>query len=130
DAMGGMVAAVERGYPQREIADASYRYQTAIDRKEKIIVGVNEYVGDEVPLELLQIGDSVRAEQAAHLQALRARRSSDNVARCLSALRKTAQTNENLMPGILDAVKAYATLGEICAALRDVFGTHEEAAVT
>ena len=130
DDMGGMVAAIERSYPQREIADASYRYQLAIDRKEKIIVGVNEYVGEEKPLETLQIGESVRVHQTERLRKLRAERSSDEVARRLSVLRKAAQGTENLMPHIYDAVKAYATLGEICTALRDVFGTHEEAAVT
>jgi methylmalonyl-CoA mutase N-terminal domain/subunit len=129
DAMGGMVAAIERAYPQREIADASYRYQMAIDRKEKIIVGVNEYQGEEKPLEILQIGESVRAQQTARLRKLRADRSNDEVARRLSALRKAAHGAENLMPHIYDAVKAYATLGEICATLRDVFGTHQEAAV-
>ena len=118
-----MVAAIERAYPQREIADASYRYQMAVDRKEKIIVGVNEYTGEEKPLELLQIGESVRAQQTERLRKLRAERSNDEVTRRLSALRKAAQGTENLMPHIYDAVKAYATLGEICAALRDVFGT-------
>ncbi len=131
DAMGGMVAAIERGYPQREIADASYRYQMAVDRKEKIIVGVNEYAGEEKPLEILQIGESVRAQPDRTIaKAPRANVQTTRSARHLSALRKAAQGAENLMPLIYDAVKAYATLGEICAALRDVFGTHEEAAVT
>src|SRR6202158_742646 len=130
DALGGMVAAIERSYPQREIADASYRYQMAVDRKEKIIVGVNEYTGQEKPIEVLQIGESVRASQIERLRKLRADRSSDEVTRRLAALRKAAQGAENLMPHIYDAVKAYATLGEICAALRDVFGAYEEVAVT
>ena len=130
DSMGGMIAAIERGYPQKEIADASYRYQTAVDRKEKIIVGVNEFTGEEKSLETLQIGEAVRQSQAERLRDLRARRSNDEVNRRLSALRKTAEGTDNLMPPIYDAVKAYATLGEICAALQDVFGTHEEAAVT
>ncbi len=130
DAMGGMIAAIERAYPQREIADASYRYQVAVDRKEKIIVGVNAFTGEEKPLEILQIGESVRVQQAARLRTLRAGRSNDEVNRRLSALRKAASGTDNLMPHIYDAVKAYATLGEICGALRDVFGTHEEAAVT
>ena len=130
DALGGMVAAIERSYPQREIADASYRYQMAVDRKEKIIVGVNEYTGQEKPIDVLQIGESVRASQIERLRELRADRSSDEVTRRLAALRKAAQGAENLMPHIYDAVKAYATLGEICAALRDVFGAYEEVAVT
>ncbi len=130
DAMGGMVAAIERSYPQREIADASYRYQMAIDSKEKIIVGVNAYAGEEKPLEILRIGESVREHQIERLRQLRAERSDDTVQRRLLSLRKAAEGTENLMPHIYDAVKAYATLGEICTALRDVFGTHEEAAVT
>src|ERR1700694_2897503 len=130
DALGGMVAAIERSYPQREIADASYRYQMAVDRKEKIIVGVNEYTSQEKPLDVLQIGESVRANQIDRLRKLRAERSSDEVTRRLAALRKAAQGAENLMPHIYEAVKAYATLGEICAALRDVFGAYEEVPVT
>jgi methylmalonyl-CoA mutase, N-terminal domain len=130
DALGGMVAAIERSYPQREIADASYRYQMAVDRKEKIIVGVNEYVGEEKPIDVLQIGESVRASQIGRLRKLRSERSADEVRRRLAAVREAAQGAENLMPYIYDAVKAYATLGEICAALRDVFGTYEEVAVT
>ncbi len=130
DALGGMVAAIEQSYPQREIADASYRYQMAVDRKEKIIVGVNEYIGEEKPIDVLQIGESVRASQTERLSKLRAERSNDEVNRRLSALREAAQGAENLMPHIYDAVKAYATLGEICAAMRDVFGTYEEVAVT
>ncbi len=130
DTLGGMVAAIERSYPQREIADASYRYQMAVDSKQKIIVGVNQYVSEEKPIEVLQIDESVRASQIERLRKLRAERSGDSVNRHLSALRKAAQGTENLMPHIYDAVKAYATLGEICAALRDVFGTYEETAVT
>lgn len=130
DALGGMVAAIEQGYPQREIAEASYRYQMAIDRKEKVIVGVNEYVSDEKQLDTLQIGESVRARQAERLRKLRADRANDAVNESLSALRKAAQGAENLMPYILSAVKAYATLGEICNALRDVFGAYEEVSVT
>ena len=128
--MGGMVAAIERGYPQREIADAAYRYQVAVDRKEKIIVGVNDFVGEEKPLEILHIDETVAHRQAERLRKLRAERSNDEVARRLTALRKAAQGQENLMPLIYDAVKAYATLGEICDALRDVFGTYEEVAIT
>jgi methylmalonyl-CoA mutase N-terminal domain/subunit len=130
DSMGGMIAAIERAYPQKEIADASYCYQMAVDRKEKIVVGVNAFTSDEKPIETLQIGESVRVRQEERLRKLRAGRSGGEVNRRLSALRKAAEGTENLMPPIYDAVKAYATLGEICAALRDVFGTHEEAAVT
>ncbi|HEV2342127.1 MAG TPA: methylmalonyl-CoA mutase family protein [Candidatus Acidoferrales bacterium] len=130
DALGGMVSAIERSYPQREIAEASYRYQLAVDRKEKIIVGVNDYLAEEKPIETLQIDESVAHGQAARLKKLRAERSSAEVERRLTALRKAAKGDENLMPHIFDAVKAYATLGEICDALRDVFGTYEETAIT
>ena len=130
DAMGGMVAAIERGYPQREIAEASYRYQMAVDKKEKIIVGVNDFISEEKPLEILQIDETVARRQAERLRKLRAERSQAEVERRLGALRNAAKGNENLMPFIFDAVKAYATLGEICDAMRDVFGTYEEVAIT
>jgi len=130
DALGGMVAAIERGFPQREIAEASYRYQRELDSKEKLMVGVNAFVSEEKPLEILQIDESVAHRQAARLKKLRAERSSDEVARRLSALRSATKGKENLMPFILDAVKAYATLGEICDAMRDTFGTYEEVAIT
>jgi methylmalonyl-CoA mutase, N-terminal domain len=130
DAMGGMVAAIEKSYPQREIAEASYRYQMAVDKKEKIIVGVNEYVTAEKPIELLQIDETVARRQAARLSKLRAERSGEEVERRLRALRKAAEGRENLMPLIYEAVTAYATLGEICDAMRAVFGAYEEVAVT
>ncbi len=130
DAMGGMVAAIERSYPQREIAEASYRYQMEVDKKEKIVVGVNSYVTEEKPLDILQIDETVARRQAERLNKLRADRSSDEVARRLTALRNAAQGSENLMPFIYDAVKSYATLGEMCDAMKDVFGTYEEVAIT
>jgi methylmalonyl-CoA mutase N-terminal domain/subunit len=130
DSMGGMVAAIENSYPQREIAEASYRYQMSVDRKEKIIVGVNDYVTAEKPLEILHIDESVAHRQAARLAKLRADRSTAEVDRRLAALRKAAQSSANLMPFIYDAVKSYATLGEICDTLRSVFGPYEEVAIT
>jgi len=146
DAMGGMVAAIENSYPQREIAEASYRYQQALDKKEKIMVGVNDFISEEKPLEILQIDETVAHRQAARLKKLRADRSAAAVDRTLLALKKAAESyhkaatsspssngrlsHENLMPHIYDAVKAYATLGEICDAMRVVFGTYEETAVT
>jgi methylmalonyl-CoA mutase, N-terminal domain len=128
--MGGMVAAIEKSYPQREIAEASYRYQMAVDKKEKIIVGVNDFVTPEKPLDILQIDETVEHRQRARLQKLRADRSAAEVDRRLNALRKAAEGSDNLMPFIYDAVKAYATLGEICEAMRTVFGAYEEVAVT
>jgi methylmalonyl-CoA mutase N-terminal domain/subunit len=128
--MGGMVAAIERSYPQREIAEASYRYQMAVDKKEKIIVGVNDFVTEEKHLDTLQIDETVAHRQAARLSKLRADRSQAEVDRRLNALRVAAKGKDNLMPFIYDAVKAYATLGEICDAMRDVFGIYEEVAIT
>jgi methylmalonyl-CoA mutase N-terminal domain/subunit len=130
DAMGGMVAAIERSYPQREIAEASYKYQVAVDKKEKIIVGVNDYIAPEKPLDILQIDETVARRQAERLSKLRADRSKAEVDRRLNALRKAAQGKDNLMPFLFDAVKAYATVGEVCDALREVFGTYEEVAIT
>jgi methylmalonyl-CoA mutase N-terminal domain/subunit len=130
DAMGGMVPAIERSYPQREIAEASYKYQVAVDKKEKIIVGVNDYVAQEKPLDILQIDETVAHRQAERLTKLRADRSKAEVERRLIALRKAAEGKDNLMPHLFDAVKAYATVGEVCDALREVFGTYEEVAIT
>jgi methylmalonyl-CoA mutase, N-terminal domain len=130
DAMGGMVPAIERSYPQREIAEASYKYQVAVDKKEKIIVGVNDYVAAEKPLDILQIDESVASRQAVRLSKLRADRSQSEVDRRLNALRTAAQGKDNLMPYLIDAVKSHATVGEVCDALREVFGTYEEVAIT
>jgi len=101
-----------------------------LDKKGKLMVGVNDFVSEEKPLDILQIDESVAHRQAARLNKLRANRSQEAVTRSLSALRKAAQSQENLMPSIYAAVKAYATLGEICQALRQVFGSYEEVAVT
>jgi methylmalonyl-CoA mutase, N-terminal domain len=130
DELGGMVAAIEAGYPQREIADAAYQYQVAIDRKEKIIVGVNDCIAKEDPIEVLQIDESVERRQAERLRKLRCDRSNDEVTRRLQALRKAARGSDNLMPLLLDAVRAFATLGEICNAMRDVFDSYQETAIT
>jgi methylmalonyl-CoA mutase, N-terminal domain len=130
DALGGMVAAIERAYPQREIAEAAYKYQMAVDRKEKIIVGVNDYVAEEKGIEILQIDETVAERQAVRLRKLRVERSGAEVERRLDALRRAAAGTANLMPHIYDAVKAYATLGEICDAMREVFGIYEEVAIT
>src|SRR5579863_8391752 len=130
DAMGGMVAAIERSYPQREIAEASYRYQRELDKKEKIMVGVNDYVSEEKHLDTLQIDETVAHRQAERLAKLRTDRSQSEVERRLNALRKAAEGKDNLMPFLFDAVKSYATVGEICDALRAVFGTYEEVAIT
>src|ERR1700747_1174176 len=130
DALGGMVPAIERGFPQREIAEAAYRYQVAVDRKEKIVVGVNDYVAKERPLEILQIDETVAHRQGDRLRKLRADRSTAEVERRWNALRRAAAGTENLMPYLFEAVKAYATLGEICDTMREPFGVYEEVAIT
>jgi methylmalonyl-CoA mutase N-terminal domain/subunit len=139
DAMGGMVKAIEHGFPQKEIAEASYAYQRAVEKKEKIIVGVNDYAVAETPQEILYIGEEAREQQTAKLKHLRARRSQEAVDRTLKALRTAATedpatrpgqiSSANTMPCILDCVRAYATVGEICAALREVMGTYTEVSI-
>jgi methylmalonyl-CoA mutase N-terminal domain/subunit len=130
DAMGGMVAAIEHGFPQREIADSAYRFQQAVERREQIIVGVNGFVAtDEPPFEILYIDESAGEQQLARMADVKARRDPQQVSRALEAMRRAAAGSDNLMPPILDAVRAYATLGEMCDVLREVWGEWTEEAV-
>ena len=130
DEMGGMIPAIERGFPQTEIANASYEYQHSIETGEQKIVGVNAFVEqNEPPIELLHIDESSQQHQLEKLKNLKARRSNEKVSASLDALKRAAEGRENTMPYILDAVRAYATLGEICDAFRDVFGTYTETSV-
>ena len=130
DEMGGMVNAIERGFPQRELLDASLRYQREIERKERIVVGVTDYVEkEEHPIPTLKIGPEVEQEQIARLSDLRKSRDPFKMAGALEELQEAASCSENLMPYLIDAVKAKATLGEICAALKEVFGTYHEPVV-
>jgi methylmalonyl-CoA mutase, N-terminal domain len=130
DKMGGMVEAIERGFPQMEIAESAYRFQQAVERKEKVIVGVNDFVQtDEPPIAILYIDEKASDIQLARLERLKKSRDNDRVRRTLDALRETARSTrpaDNLMPPILDAVRAYATVGEMCDALRQVWGEYEE----
>jgi len=126
DGMGGMIGAIEAGFPQTEIASASYRYQREVESGERTIVGVNRFESDDPPIELLQIDETSGERQRAKLAALRARRDNGRVQKALDALKRSAEGTENTMPYLLDAVRAYATLGEICEALRGVFGTYTE----
>ncbi len=130
DAMGGMVAAIERGFPQREIQDSAYQYQKAVERGDQIIVGVNKYAmtGEPAEVPILVIDESVRAHQVERLEQTRAQRDAGAVANAIEKLKLAATRNENTMPATIDAVRAYATLGEICSALRDVYGIYEEPA--
>ncbi len=139
DALGGMVKAIEQGFPQKEIADASYAYQRAVEAREKIIVGVNDYAVDEQPQEILYIDESVREAQTKKLHRLRAERSNDAVRRALDALCRAAEhepqatdsgvSSANTMPYLLDCVHAYATVGEIAGALKNVFGAYQEVSI-
>ncbi len=126
DAMGGMVAAIEQGFPQREIADAAYRYQQALEAGEKILVGINDFVTGDKPYSTLYIDETVRERQTARLQALRRRRDAHAVHQSLERLRRVAAGNTNTMPAMLECARAYATVGEICGVLREVYGTWEE----
>jgi methylmalonyl-CoA mutase N-terminal domain/subunit len=130
DAMGGMVAAIEKGFPQREIQDSAYHYQKAVERGEQVIVGVNKYAMTDQPSEvpILVIDETVRAHQVERLEQTRAKRDASAVANALERLKLAARKNENTMPATIEAVRVYATLGEICAALRDVYGIYEEPA--
>ena len=126
DALGGMVAAIERGFPQREIQDSAFRFQQAVERREKIIVGVNEQVTEEKPVSILYIDETVAEQQVARVQRLRATRDNGRVKARLEDLKAAARGTDNLMPPILEASRAYATVGEMCDALRDVFGEYQE----
>ena len=130
DELGGMVEAIEAGFPQREIMDAAYAYQRAVEDGEKLIVGVNAFtLEDEPPIDILTIPDELADRQIASLDAVRARRDAGAVGRTLDALRRGAAGSDNTMPLLLECVKAYCSVGEISDALRDVFGTYEEPAV-
>jgi methylmalonyl-CoA mutase, N-terminal domain len=130
DAMGGMVEAIEKGFPQREIQESAYQYQKAVERGEQAIVGVNKYAmesdGNEVPT--LVINEAVRERQVQRLQEARDRRDNGAVSNALEKLKRAAAEGDNTMPATIEAVRAYATLGEICDALRDVYGLYEEPA--
>jgi methylmalonyl-CoA mutase N-terminal domain/subunit len=129
DAMGGMVAAVERGFPQREIQEAAYQFQRAVDRKDKIIVGVNDYIMEEDPFPILYIDESVAESQTASVQRLKQTRDNARVQKCLADLAQAARgarAEDNVMYPMIECARAYATLGEMCDALRDVWGEYQE----
>jgi methylmalonyl-CoA mutase N-terminal domain/subunit len=131
DALGGMVEAVKRGFPQREIADAAFRYQQEVEAGERKVVGVNAYAeGDDLATPILRIDPALEVQQVCRVQQLRERRDSDVAARTLDALVHAARDPcENLMPRLLDAARVHATEGEIVKALQTVFGSYSEAPV-
>jgi methylmalonyl-CoA mutase N-terminal domain/subunit len=127
DRLGGMVEAIEQGFPQREIAEASYKFQQAVERREKTIVGVNDFVQeDDGQVPILYIDETTAERQLARLSDLKRTRDTDAVNRSLDRLRDAARGTANTMDPLLDCVRAYATVGEMCDALRDVWGEYEE----
>lgn len=126
DEMGGMVAAIENGYVQREIQAAAYQYQLDIEEKRRVIVGLNEFIGESAPVPVLRVDPALEEGQVARLQAIRKNRDAVRHRQALDRLDVAARGEENLMPLILDAVKAEATVGEISDILRGIFGEHQE----
>jgi methylmalonyl-CoA mutase, N-terminal domain len=126
DEMGGMVKAIERGYPQREILDASQRYQREVERKDRIVVGINQFTEASRPIPILKIGPDVEQDQVARLADLRKSRDPFKMAGALEELQEAASCSENVMPSLIAAVKAKATVGEICAALKEIFGIYRD----
>ena len=130
DNMGGMIAAIERGFPQREVAESAYRFQQDVEKKRRIIVGVNEFASEnDGAVPTLQIDERAAQQQLAKVDRLRRTRSKVVATRALDRLRKAAAGTDNTMPAMLDAVRAYATVGEMCDALRDVWGEYQEQAI-
>ena len=131
DSQGGVIPCIENGFFQREIADAAYRYQLELDKKEKIVVGVNEFVeeNEKIDIPILQISKEVEEKQVKRLKELKASRNQDDVKNGLKNLNKAAVDGKNLMPVVLDCARKYVTLGEMCAELKEVFGVYEEQAV-
>ncbi|MDT7806881.1 MAG: methylmalonyl-CoA mutase, N-terminal domain [Acidobacteriota bacterium] len=128
DSMGGMVEAIEKGFPQREIQESAYQYQKAVERGDQTIVGVNKYAmeGEKTEVPILVINEEVRERQVERLERAKSKRDKGEVAGALEKLKRAASAGDNTMPATIEAVRAYATLGEICDALRDVYGLYEE----
>jgi methylmalonyl-CoA mutase N-terminal domain/subunit len=127
EAMGGMLRAIETGYVQREIQEAAYRYQKAVEAQEQVVVGVNKFqLETEPPVNVLRIDPELEQAQVERLRALRDRRNTHAVMAALNKLKQAATTDENLLPRILECVESYATVGEISNALRDIWGEYRE----
>ena len=130
DALGGMLRAIEQGYVQAEIQRAAYEYQMAVERREQIVVGMNEYQAEKsAPIPLLRIDPEIERAQVERLRALRARRDAAKMKAALAEVERRARSTDNLMPAVLAAVEAWATVGEIADTLRRVFGEYEESVV-
>lgn len=127
DRMGGMIAAIERGFPQKEIQEAAYRFQKAVETGDRVVVGVNDFtVPEDEPIPILKIGSEAEQEQKERLRLVKSQRNPEAVRQSLGRLKKAASGDENLMPFLLAAVRERATLGEICSSLKEVFGTYSE----
>jgi methylmalonyl-CoA mutase N-terminal domain/subunit len=126
DELGGAVAAINSGFIQRQIQDSAYKYQLDVETKEQIIVGVNQFTAaDETQPELLRVDPAVGIEQQERLAELKGRRKQEAVEQALASIRQAAEKGDNLFPPVLDAVRAYASLGEICGVLREVYGEYQ-----
>ncbi len=129
DELGGMVSAIEQGYPQREIQNSAYAYQIEVEKRQRVIVGMNDFVQDTPPMPVMKIDPEIERAQVARLRAMRAKRDATKHAEALRRVEAAAKGNDNLLPLVLDAVKAEATVGEIASVLRDVWGEHVETLV-
>jgi len=130
DSMGGAVTAIEKGYIQQEIVESAYKHQKQVENKDKIVVGVNEFtIEEEVPIKILRIHPSVEKKQVERLKTVKKKRDNEKVKDILSDLQRVAESDKNLIPIIFQAAKEYASLGEICDALRNVFGEYEAPAI-
>ncbi len=127
DELGGMVEAIEKGYVQKQIQDSAYKYQKQIENEERIIVGVNKFVSNEKhKQDILKVNERIEKYQIEKLKEIKKQRDNDKVKKSLERIKQDAKSSNNLIPGFLDAVKTYATLGEICNVLRKIFGEYEE----
>ena len=127
DDMGGMLAAIEKNYPQQEIADAAYHYQRQIDEKQKTVVGVNKYVTEEdIPVEILEIDEELEKQQIEKTDRIKQERDNKRVNECLERVREACEGDQNVMEPLIEAVKSYATLQEVCDVFRQVFGEYRD----
>jgi methylmalonyl-CoA mutase N-terminal domain/subunit len=128
DAMGGMLKAIENGFPQREIQEAAYEYQKAVEEQREIVVGVNKFqIEEDESIPIMKVDETIEKNQIARVRAVREKRDSEKAENCLKKLEESARTDENLLPKILDAVENYVTVGEISHRLRKVWGEYQEA---
>jgi methylmalonyl-CoA mutase N-terminal domain/subunit len=124
--MGGMIKAIEHGFPQGEVAEAAYKYQKQVDACEKVIVGVNKHVTDHPPITIWRMKPEIEQRQLKRLKEVKGARNKPKVDECLKQIREASLGGKNLMPFIIDAVREYATIQEICDVWREVFGRYSD----